>query len=43
MFCGLNPNIDGYKQNEKQMKIPNVALGWNRDEEFIGFDNIFLI
>ena len=38
-----NPNIDGYKQNEKQMKIPNVALGWNRDEEFIGFDNIFLI
>ena len=40
---GLNPNIDGYKQNEKQMKIPNVALGWNRDEEFIGFDNIFLI
>lgn len=43
ILVGLNPNIDGYKQNEKQMKIPNVALGWNRDEEFIGFDNIFLI
>ena len=43
LLVGLNPNIDGYKQNEKQMKIPNVALGWNRDEEFIGFDNIFLI
>ena len=43
LLVGLNPNIEGYKQNEKQMKIPNVALGWNRDEEFIGFDNIFLI
>ena len=43
LLVGLNPNIDGYKKNEKQMKIPNVALGWNRDEEFIGFDNIFLI
>ena len=43
LLVGLNPNIDGYKQNEKQMKIPNVALGWNRDEEFIGFDNIFVI
>ena len=43
LLVGLNPNIDGYKQNEKQMKIPNVALGWNRDEEFIGFDNIYLI
>ena len=29
LLVGLNPNIDGYKQNEKQMKIPNVALGWN--------------
>ena len=43
LLVGLNSNIDGYKQNEKQMKIPNVALGWNRDEEFIGFENIYLI
>ena len=43
LLVGLNSNIDGYKQNEKQRKIPNVALGWNRDEEFIGFDNIYLI
>ncbi len=43
LLVGLNSNIDGYRQNEKQMKIPNVALGWNRDEEFIGFDNIYLI
>ena len=43
LLVGLNPNIDGYNQNDKLMKIPNVALGWNRDEEFIGFDNIYLI
>ena len=43
LLVGLNPNIDGYSRKDKLMKIPNVALGWNRDEEFIGFDNIYLI
>ena len=43
LLVGLNPNIDGYSQKDKHMTIPNVALGWNRDEEFIGFDNIYLI
>ena len=43
LLVGLNPNIDGYNNKDKHMKIPNVALGWNRDEEFIGFDNIYLI
>ena len=43
LLVGLNSNIDGYNQNDKLMKIPNVALGWNRNEEFIGFDNIYLI
>ena len=43
LLVGLNPNIDGYSQKDKLIKIPNVALGWNRDEEFIGFDNIYLI
>ncbi|WP_295622176.1 ATP-dependent helicase [uncultured Methanobrevibacter sp.] len=43
LLVGLNPNIDGYSKNDKHMKIPNVALGWSRDEEFIGFDNIYLI
>lgn len=43
LLVGLNPNIDGYSEKNKIMKIPNVALGWNRDEEFIGFDNIYLI
>lgn len=43
MLVGLNNSLDGYKYKEKVMKIPNVALGWNRDEEFIGFDDIYLI
>ena len=43
LLVGLTPNIDGYKLKEKQMSIPNIALGWNRDEEFIGFENIYLI
>jgi len=43
LLVGLNPNIDGYKTKDKHMKIPNIALGWNRDEEFIGFDEIYLI
>ena len=43
LLVGLNPNIDGYSKQDKLMKIPNVALGWNRDEQFIGFDNIYLI
>jgi ATP-dependent DNA helicase UvrD/PcrA len=43
LLVGLNSAIDGYIANEKQMNIPNVALGWRRDEVFIGFDEIFLI
>jgi len=43
LLVGLNQSIDGYSQKDKLIKIPNVALGWNRDEEFIGFDNIYLI
>ena len=43
LLVGLNQSIDGYTQKEKIIKIPNVALGWNRDEEFIGFDNVYLI
>lgn len=43
LLVGLNSAIDGYIANEKQMNIPNVALGWRRDEVFVGFDEIFLI
>ena len=43
LLIGLNPAIDGYIANEKQMNIPNIALGWKRNEEFVGFDEIYLI
>lgn len=43
LLVGLNSAIDGYIANDKQMNIPNIALGWKRDEEFVGFDEIYLI
>lgn len=43
LLVGLNSSIDGYIANEKQINIPNVALGWKRDEQFVGFDQIYLI
>ena len=43
LLVGLTPSIDGYSVKDKRVKIPNVALGWSRDEEFIGFENIYLI
>lgn len=43
LLVGLTPSIDGYPVKDKRVKIPNVALGWSRNEEFIGFENIYLI
>lgn len=43
LLIGLNSAIDGYIANDKQMNIPNIALGWKRDEEFVGFDEIYMI
>lgn len=43
LLVGLIPSLKGYKSKEKQIYIPNIALGWNRDEEFIGFNEIYLI
>ena len=43
LLVGLTPSIDGYSIKDRRVKIPNVALGWSRDEEFIGFENIYLI
>ena len=43
LLVGLNSSIDGYIANEKQINIPNVALGWKRNEQFVGFDQIYLI
>ncbi len=43
LLVGLNSAIDGYIVDDKHKKIPNVALGWKRDEIFVGFDEIYLI
>ena len=38
-----NVLLDGYAVNNNLKQIPNVALGWNRDEQLVGFDEIYLI
>ncbi|MGL6298415.1 MAG: 3'-5' exonuclease, partial [Methanobacteriaceae archaeon] len=43
ILIGLNSCIEGYVINDKVRYIPNVALGWKRDEEFVGFNEILLI
>ncbi|MDO5849228.1 MAG: UvrD-helicase domain-containing protein [Methanobrevibacter sp.] len=43
ILVGLNQGIDGYNIKNKKVKIPNVALGWDRDENFKGFDEIYMI
>ena len=43
LLIGLNPAIEGYTRKQKVINIPNVALGWSRDENYIGFDEIYLI
>lgn len=43
LLIGLLPSLDGYAVNNNLKQIPNVALGWNRDEQLVGFDEIYLI
>ncbi|MGL4670590.1 MAG: UvrD-helicase domain-containing protein [Methanobacteriaceae archaeon] len=43
ILIGLNSCIEGYVINDKVRYIPNVALGWKRDEAFVGFKEILLI
>lgn len=43
LLVGLNQGIDGYIVNDKKVQIPNVALGWDRDENLRGFDEIYMI
>ena len=43
LLIGLYPNIDGYMSKNNHKNIPNVAVGWNRDEEYIGFEEVYLI
>ena len=43
LLVGLNSAIEGYPLKNKQMQIPNVALGWSRDEKYVGFKEIYLV
>ncbi|WP_409200991.1 UvrD-helicase domain-containing protein [Methanobrevibacter sp. DSM 116169] len=43
LLIGVNKALEGYTKNNKHQDIPNVALGWSRDEEFIGFDEVYMI
>lgn len=43
LLIGLNQAIDGYSFKQKHQSIPNVALGWSRDEHQKGFREIYLI
>lgn len=43
ILVGLNNAIDGYSYKQKHKSIPNVALGWSRDEHQKGFKEIYLI
>ena len=43
LLVGLNSAIEGYSRKKDHFNIPNVALGWSRDENYIGFNEIYLI
>ena len=43
ILVGLNSALEGYSRKQDHFNIPNVALGWSRDEKYIGFDEIYLI
>ncbi len=43
LLVGLNPAIEGYPVKNQHINIPNIALGWSRDENYIGFKEIYLI
>ena len=43
LLIGLNSGLDGYVYKDTYLNIPNVALGWNRDKEFKGFNELYLI
>ena len=43
LLVGLNSAIQGYENKNGHFNIPNIALGWSRDEKYIGFKEIYLI
>lgn len=43
LLVGLSPAIEGYTKRNDHFNIPNVALGWSRDEKYVGFKEIYLV
>lgn len=43
LLVGLNSAIEGYNKKNDHFDIPNIALGWSRDEKYVGFREIYLI
>lgn len=43
LLIGLNSAIEGYNKKNDHFDIPNVALGWSRDEKYVGFNEMYLI
>ncbi|MBQ2666020.1 DEAD/DEAH box helicase [Methanobrevibacter sp.] len=43
LLVGLNSAIEGYNKKNDHFDIPNIALGWSRDEKYVGFKEIYLI
>lgn len=43
LLIGLNSAIEGYNKKNDHFNIPNIALGWSRDEKYVGFNEIYLI
>ena len=43
LLVGLNNSLTGFKHKNKLFDIPNVALGWSRDKQYVGFNEIYLI
>lgn len=43
LLVGLNSAIEGYNKKNQHFNIPNIALGWSRDEQYVGFKEIYLI
>ena len=43
LLVGLNSSINGFKRKNEHINIPNIAVGWSRDEKYVGFNEIYLI
>ena len=43
ILIGLNSAIEGYTNKNQHFDIPNIAVGWSRDEKYVGFREMYLI